>query len=46
MMPAIAIAKVRLVTFLHSRFPAHYSRHFSLSSLLTLQVYSPLKLKF
>jgi len=51
MTSAMAIAKVRLATFLHLRFdfycvPAHDSRHFLLSALLTLQIHTLLKLKF
>jgi len=51
MTSAMAIAKVRLARFLHSwfqflRVPAHDSRHFLLSALLTLQVHFLLKLKF
>ena len=51
MTSVIAIAKVSLVTFLHLRFDfyfalARHSRHILLGSLLTVQVYSPLKLKF
>jgi len=48
MMSVIAIAKVRVLTFLHPFYcvPAHNSRHFSLSAFLTLQVHALLKLKF
>ena len=44
MTSAIAITKVRLVTFLHSLpfycVPARDSRHFSISAILMLQVHS------
>jgi len=52
MMSAMAIAKVRLAIFFCTRefnfycVPAHDSRHFLLSALLTLLIHSLLKLKF
>jgi len=48
MTSAMAIAKVRLATFLHEFYcvAAHDSRRFLLSALLTLQVCSLRKLKF
>ena len=47
MTSAMEIVKEGLATFLHFQFwfPAHDSRQFSLGSLPTLQVHSPLKLK-